>query len=107
MAPKIVEGVYRGGRVELDEPMPGVSEGARVRVFFPDPSPAEAEERSRLRAEAFEQMKKGFDFGDAPIRHGTNSMRNGSTDSTGPKTRPHRPTIRRRGKRNDRRRSRE
>lgn len=65
MAPRIVEGIYRDGRVEFSEPPEGLPDGARVRVTLVAPGD-NAEDREALRQKAFARMRQGIDFGGAP-----------------------------------------
>lgn len=60
-----IEGVYRSGRVELDE-APQVGVETRVLVtFLPQPD-AEPSRRQELRARALERMNAGLDLGGPP-----------------------------------------
>jgi|CXWL01.1.fsa_nt_gi hypothetical protein len=60
-----IEGVYRSGRVELDE-APEAGTEARVLVTFLPQGTSDAERRSRLKARAFERMAAGLDLGGSP-----------------------------------------
>ncbi|MDB5352498.1 MAG: hypothetical protein JWN86_3745 [Planctomycetota bacterium] len=73
MAPLIVEGIYKDGRVELTERPEGVTEGARAEVrFLPDENTVtptalgSGESREELRRRAFERMEKGIPLGGPP-----------------------------------------
>jgi hypothetical protein len=67
MAPLIVEGIYKDGRVELAERPEGVAEGVKVTVTFAESRhDADTTERERLRQDAFAQMSRGLDLGGPP-----------------------------------------
>ena len=65
MAPLIVEGIYKDGRVELAERPEGVPEGVRV-TFDEIRHDADPTERERLRQDAFAQMSRGLALGGPP-----------------------------------------
>jgi hypothetical protein len=61
-----IKGRCRNGVVELDERPEGIEE-AEVLVTFSDlATAAQAEDRERLRQEAFAQMEKGLQLGGGP-----------------------------------------
>lgn len=65
MAPRIVEGIYREGRIELVERPEGVVEGERFLVELTPLPPTEASRRAagdRLMA----RLRRGINFGGAP-----------------------------------------
>lgn len=60
-----IEGVYRSGRVELDE-APEVGAETRVLVTFLSQPEAEPTRRQALRMRALERMNSGLDLGGPP-----------------------------------------
>ena len=76
MAFVTVEGVYKDGRVELEEKPAGLDEAVRVLVTFlpangveraTEAGPKEhTQAREELRRQAFEQMERGVDLGGPP-----------------------------------------
>lgn len=65
MAPRIVEGIYRGGQIELAETPDGIAEGVRVRVEFL-PRELTDEERRAAGDRLMARMRQGIDFGGSP-----------------------------------------
>ena len=65
MAPWIVEGIYRDGRVELTERPEGVDDGARVRVAI---LPAEVDDATRREAgdRLMARLRQGIELGGPP-----------------------------------------
>ena len=72
MSSLTVEGIYKDGKVELTERPQGVADESRVLVtFLPENEAAaqhtlSAEERERLRQQAFARMERGIDLGGPP-----------------------------------------
>ncbi len=61
-----VEGIYKDGKVEIHERPEGVGDSARVLVTFLPGTQPEAEEREKLRQQAFARMERGITLGGPP-----------------------------------------